>query len=100
ASALLVRGGMLEVTVAGVPGAEREGTFPVPDLDEMPEGVAGLVTVRLMPVVAVGHRYRAEFDGELPPVGEGEEPGAEPAWRAGISLPGEGPGTVAAARRW
>ena len=90
---------MLEVAGVGVPGAEREGAFSVPDLDEMPEGVAGLVAVRLMPVVAIGHRYRAEFDGELPPRGEGEEPGAEPAWRAGIILPDEGPGTVAAARR-
>ena len=75
---------MLEVAVAGVPGAGREGTFSVPDLDEMPEGVAGLVAVRLMPVVAVGHRYRAELDRELPPAGEGEEPAAEPAGRAGI----------------
>ena len=90
---------MLEVAVAGVPGAEREGTFSVPDLDEMPEGVAGLVAVRLIPVVAVGHRYRAEFDRELPPAGEGEEPGAEPAWWTGIILPGERPGTVAAACR-
>ena len=90
---------MLEVAVAGVPGGEAEGTFSVPDLDEMPEGVAGLVAVRLMSMVAVGHRYRAEFDREFPPAGEGEEPGAEPAWRAGIILPGEGPGTVAAACR-
>src|SRR6516225_9074102 len=51
ASALVVGGSMLEVAVACVPGAEREGTFSVPNLDEMPEGVAGLVAVRLMSVV-------------------------------------------------
>ena len=64
ASALVVGGGMLEVAVPGVPGAGRERACPVPDLDEMPEGVAGLVRMGFKSVIAVGDRDRAELDGE------------------------------------
>ena len=92
--ALVVREGVLEVAAAGVPGAGGEGALAVPDLDQVPQRVAGLVAARLVPVVAAGDRDRAEFDGEFPAAGQGEYPGAVPAWRAGAVARGEGPGAV------
>ena len=65
----------------------------------MPEGVTRLVGMRLMPVVTVGDRDGAELDGELLPVGQGEQPGAEPVRWAGVILAGESPGTVAVTPR-
>src|SRR5215470_16625032 len=89
--ALVVRDRVLEVAAAGVPGAGREGAFAVPDLDQVPEGVAGLVAARLVRVVAVGDRHRPEFHGEFPPVGQGQHPGSVPGWRAGAAGRGERP---------
>src|SRR5215472_7880532 len=97
--ALVVRGGVLEVAAAGVPGAGREGALAVPDLHQVPQRVAGLVAARLVPVVAAGHRHRAELHGELPPAGQDQRPAAVPAWRAGTVARGERPRSVPAARR-
>ena len=94
--ALVVGDRMLEIAVAGMPRTRRERTFPVPDLHQVPEGVAGLVGMRFVPMVAVGHWNGAELDGELPAVGEGEVPGAVSIWRAGIVLAGERPRAVPA----
>src|SRR5215831_4701013 len=97
--ALVVRGGVLEVAAAGVPGAGREGARPVPDLDQVPQRVAGLVAARLVPVVAAGDRDRPELDRELPAAGQGQRPAAVPIWRAGAVARGERPRPVPAARR-
>ena len=45
AAALVMWDGVLEVAVAGVPGAGREGALAVADLHQVAEGVAGLVAV-------------------------------------------------------
>src|SRR5215470_8099186 len=71
-AALVVGEGVLEVAAARVPGAGREGALAVPDLDQVPQRVAGPVAVRLVPVVAAGDRHRAGLDGELPAAGRGE----------------------------
>jgi len=44
-AALVVGGGVLEVGVAGVPGAGRERAGAVADLDEVAQGVVRLVAV-------------------------------------------------------
>jgi hypothetical protein len=53
-SALVIGGGVLEVRFTGMPGAGGEGAFAVADLDQVAEGVVGLVGMRLMAVVAFG----------------------------------------------
>jgi hypothetical protein len=53
-----------------VPGAGGEGAFAVADLDQVAEGVVGLVGVRLVPVVAAGQRDGFEVDGELAAAGQ------------------------------
>src|SRR5262249_54426178 len=45
AAALVVGDGVLEVCFAGVPGAGGEGAGAVADLDQVAEGVVGLVAV-------------------------------------------------------
>src|SRR5579875_1052810 len=55
-SAPVIGNGMLEVRFAGVPGAGRERARPVPDLDQVAEGVTRLVGMGLVPVITLGHR--------------------------------------------
>src|SRR5690348_14503023 len=75
-AALVVRDGVLEVRLAGVAGAGWEGALVIPDLDQVAQGVVWLVGVRLVPVVAVERRDRAQVHGQPPAVGQGESPGA------------------------
>src|SRR6266702_4568549 len=98
-AALVVGGRVLEIAAAGVPRAGRERALAVADLNQVPQRVAGLVAARLMPVIAIGHRHRAEPDGKLPPAGQGERPRPVPARRAGAGAAGERPRAVPAARR-
>jgi len=76
---------VLEVAVSCVAVAGGEGAGVVADLDEVAELVVGLVGVRLVPVVAVVGRHRLQADGEVPAVGEGEQPVGAPVgvarWR-------------------
>ena len=65
---------MLEVGLASVAAAGREGAGAVADLDEVAEPVAGLVAVGLVAVVAVEGRHRVEAHGELAAAGDGERP--------------------------
>ena len=51
-SAFVVGNGVLEVGFSGVAGAGRERAVAVSDLDQVAEGVVGLVGVRLVGVVA------------------------------------------------
>src|ERR1700728_4989932 len=83
-SALVVRDGVFEVGFSRVAGAGRERTVPVADLDQVAEGVVGLVGVRLVGVVARegGHRFQAQ--GELEAAGDRERPDAVTARRAGV----------------
>ena len=68
--ALVVRDGVLEVGFPGMPGAGREGAFPVADLDQVTQGVVRLVRVRLVAVVA-GERWNGfQRHGELPAAGQ------------------------------
>ena len=69
---------MLEVGLFGGAGAGREGALAVADLDEVAEGVAGLVGVRLPPVVAVIGGDGLERDGVLQAAGQGDGPGPAP----------------------
>src|SRR5580693_402359 len=75
-SALVIRLRVVEVGLAGVAVAGREGAGAVADLDEMAEPVAGLVGVGLMVVVAAEGRHRVQAHGEPPAAGDGERPGA------------------------
>src|SRR5487761_147392 len=75
---------------AGVPDADGEHAFAVADLDEPPQGVAGLVPGGLIAVVAVPVRDGGELDGQ-DEVAEGQGPGAVPAGWSGAGR-GEGDG--------
>jgi hypothetical protein len=56
---------MLKIAAPGRPAARRPGAFCVADLDQVAEGVAGLVASRFMPVVAVSDRERLKVDEEV-----------------------------------
>jgi hypothetical protein len=62
---------MLEVTVPRVPGTGRKSAHVIADLDQVPELVVGVVSVRFSAVIALerGHRFHAH--GELPAAGQG-----------------------------
>ena len=90
-AALVERNGMLEVRLARVPGARREGAGAVTDLNQVTEPVVGLVRMRLVPVITVERGHRLEFHGEIPAVGQGQCPGAMSAGRSGVTGPGKGP---------
>src|ERR1700723_2580352 len=90
--ALVVGGGVLEVGLAGVAGAGWERAFSVADLDEVAEGVVGLVRAGLVAVVAIEGRHRPQLDHEVPAAGQRERPVAVPARRSRIGVPGEAPG--------
>src|SRR5689334_21033737 len=67
-AAFVVRHGMLEVGLRGVPRTGRKGAFPVADLDQVPEGGVGLIGMRFMPVIAFDCGDRLQSHGELPGV--------------------------------
>jgi hypothetical protein len=90
-SALVVRGGVLEVALPRESRARRERASPVADLHEVTQLVVRLVRVGLVPVVALERRHGFEFHGEVPAVGQGQSPGAVTARRTFITLLGKGP---------
>ncbi len=67
---------MLEVAFPGMPGTGGKRALAVADLDQVTQGVAGPVGVRLAAVVAAECGNRLEFHGEDPAVGQAELPGA------------------------
>jgi len=73
---------VVEVGLAGVVVAGREGAGAVADLDQVAELVAGLVGGGLVPVVAGVGGDRVEAHGELPAARGGERPGAVAVRRA------------------
>jgi len=90
-AALVVRHGMLEVGLRGVPRAGRKGAFLVTDLDQVTEGGVGLIGMRLVPVIAFDCGDRFQSHGELSAVGHGKFPRAVAAGRTGIGSTGECP---------
>ena len=43
----------------------RQGALAIADLDQVPQGVGGLIALGFVSVVTVGDRYRAEPDPKL-----------------------------------
>ena len=69
---------MLEVALAGGAGAGLERALAVADLDQVAQGVAGLVGIRLAAVVAVVCGDGLERDGVVQAAGQGDGPGPAP----------------------
>jgi hypothetical protein len=94
---------MLEIAVAGVPGAGGEGARAVADLDQVAKLPARLITVGLVPVVAVVGRHGLDVHLErVWRAGQREDPRPVAAIRPGPARRGEGGALVAtvARRRW
>ena len=98
-AALVVRQGVLEVRLAGVPVARWESAGAVTDLDQVTKPGAGVVAARFVAVVAVLGWHHVEAHGKPPAIWQGEFPRAVsvrrtgPARRAGAAARGEGPGS-------
>src|ERR1700722_1735165 len=73
-------------------GAGWKGALVVADLDEVPEGVVGLVRVGFPPVVAGVGGDGFERDGVLQATGQGDSPGPAPERVARRVLLAEGGG--------
>ena len=69
---------MLKVAPPGGPPARRPRALAVPDLYQVPQPSRGPVTGRLVPVVAVHDRHRADVHHELPAVTQPQPPAAVP----------------------
>ena len=67
---------MLEVALPRVPVAGRESAGAVADLDEVTELVAGLIAMRLVPMITFQGGDRVEAHGEASTAGQDECPGA------------------------
>jgi hypothetical protein len=80
-----VRDVVLEIAVGGGAPAAGAGAGRVPDLGEVPERDAGIMTVGLVPVIAVPGGDRLDLEEQVALAGEagGEPPGAVAAGRAG-----------------
>jgi hypothetical protein len=82
---------VVEVAAAGRAPAARAGASGVADLRQVPQHHPRIMTLGLMPVVAVVDGDRAEGDDQLTPPGcpGGQPPRAEPAGWAAIVCAGE-----------
>jgi len=65
--ALFPGDGMLEIAALGAAAAGWPRAFPVADVDEVPEPVAGVVGGRFVPMVAVGDSEGLQVDGQVRP---------------------------------
>ena len=80
--------GVLEVAAAGGPPAGRPRAFAVPDVDQVPELVAGVVGAGVVPVVAAGDRDRFQVDAQVRAAGSRPQPpGPVPAVPAILAVP-------------
>src|SRR5208283_2311236 len=78
------RDGVLEVASPGAAAAGWPRAFPVADVNEVPEFLAGVVGGRFVPVVAVGDGHGLQVDGQVRPmVHRPEPPDSIPAVPAG-----------------
>src|SRR5215475_13098873 len=82
-AACLVRGVVLEVAGPGGSPAHRAGAGRVPDLGQVPQPDPGVMTARLIPVLAVPGVQAVDRDDQVRPAArDAQPPGAVPAGRA------------------
>src|ERR1700745_4307397 len=82
-AALVVRDRMLEVRVAGVATASREGAGAIADLNQVTKGAAGLVAARREAVIAFVGRDGLQAHGACQPAGHAKRPRPAPVRVAG-----------------
>src|SRR5580658_9254229 len=88
----LIRDVMFEITVRGGTPAAGSGACRVPDLGQVAELDAGIMTLGLVPVIAVSRGDRLDVHEQIPLTGDpgGQPPRPVPSSRAGRAGRGEG----------
>ena len=82
-AALVIRDRMLEVGVACVSTAGREGTAAIANLDQVAKGAAGLVAARCEAVIALVSWDGLQAHGACQPTGHAQRPRPAPVRVAG-----------------
>src|ERR1700761_9736465 len=91
--ALVVGDSVLEIRFFSVSGAGRKRTVSIADLDEVPEHVVWLISVRLISMVTLKCRHWPQLHREIPAVGQGKRPCPVSALRSGIGTSAKDPGS-------